>query len=177
MRLVSDLRWAQQLDGWPDSIPRSRVRGVKALGRRYETAVAHQLGSEATRGVWWTYRDSRGPGLCQTDLIINGTSYVVILECKHTWTAEGMDQLRYLYIPVVEMATGKQALGIQVCKHLVPYHTGLVYPCLEDAVAAAKAGYKPQVTLHWRGVGPLLKHFNQKEFKYGTRSASVHTSG
>lgn len=160
-RIISDLKWAEALDGWPDHIPRPRSRGVKALGRRYEAAVARQLGSEATRGQWWTYRDAHGPGLCQTDLVIPGASWVVVLECKHTWIAEGMDQLHYLYLPVVGMATGKRVLGVQVCKHMVPYASGAIFTDLESAVEAAKETWRQKaitrcVTLHWRGVGPLV---------------------
>lgn len=166
-RIIHDLKSAQPLSGWPASIPRHRARGVKALGRRYETAVARQLGPEATQGQWWTFRDSNGPGLCQTDLIIPGTSWIVVLECKHTWIADGMDQLQYLYLPVVGMATGKRTIGIQVCKHLVPYARGAVFTDLESAVETAKEHWRRTasmrcVTLHWRGIGPLI-HSNLKE--------------
>lgn len=169
MRIVSDLQWAKALDGWPDSIPKSRSRGIKALGRRYEGAVAHQLGAGATRGQWWRFRDANGPGLCQTDFILEGARWVVILEAKHTWTPGGMDQLHYLYIPVVGMATGKQVVGVQVCKHLVPYHTGSVFTDLESAIASAKETWRVKaitrcVTLHWRGVGPIIhSNLNWKE--------------
>lgn len=156
-RVISDLKSARAFDGWPDSIPRHRARGVKALGRRYEAAVARQLGSDATRGQWWTFRDANGPGLCQTDLIIPGDTWIVVLECKHTWIADGMMQLQYLYLPVVGMATGKRVVGIQVCKHLVPYAHSEVCESLEEAVIAAKRNHNRLVTLHWRGFGPMLQ--------------------
>lgn len=173
MRIVSRLQEAERLKGWPEIIPRSRSRGVKALGHRYEKAVARQLGAEAKQGVWWAYRDANGPGLCQTDFIIVGEIWVVILECKHTWTMEGMEQLEYLYIPVVEMALDKRAIGIQICKHLTP-DVPEVFDSLETAVNAARTGQRllkaPMrfdnhrlVTLHWRGVGPLMQH-RQREF-------------
>lgn len=167
MRAVQHLYSAERLAGWPDCIPRSRPRGIKALGKRYEVAVGRQLGPDALRGVWWSYRDANGPGLCQTDFIILGEIWAVILECKHTWTSEGMEQLRDLYIPVVEMATDKKVVGIQVCKHLVPQYSGAVYDSLESAVISARTGHEllngrhqpPRlVTLHWRGVGPMLHH-------------------
>lgn len=171
MRRVLRLRQAEQLAGWPTSIPRSRPRGVKALGSRYEKAVAHQLGPEAKRGVWWSFLDANGPGLCQTDFLILGDIWALILECKHTWTTEGMEQLQDLYMPVVQMALDKKVLGVQVCKHLVPHHTGPVYDTLEGAVSAARTGehtwpkaYEPRrlVTLHWRGVGPLLSYIGKE---------------
>lgn len=165
MRRITRLQHAEMLAEWPENIPRPRPRGVKALGSRYEAAVSRQLGPEAKRGQWWRFADANGPGLCQTDFCIFGDIWLVILECKHTWTEEGMDQLRELYLPVVEMATSKRMIGIQVCKHLVPGHTGPVYDSLEAAVNAARTGqygnvsrFHPTrlVTLHWRGVGPML---------------------
>jgi hypothetical protein len=176
MRVVSRLEFAEQLAGWPDIIPRTKMRGVKALGGRYEAAVAKQLGRTAHKGIWWSYRDTNGPGLCQTDFIILGEIWAVILECKHTWTTEGMAQLKDLYIPVVERALNKKALGVQVCKHLVPHHTGPVYDVLEDAVNYARTGdtmehsfkYRPSrlVTLHWRGIGPMIR-YAAKEYVHG----------
>lgn len=173
MRRVNRLQQAERLVGWPEIIPRSRPRGVKALGHRYEAAVAKRLGADAKRGVWWSYRDANGPGLCQTDFIIIGEIWAVILECKHTWTTEGMEQLNDLYLPVVEMATSKKVLGVQVCKHLVPHHTGPVYADLSSAVTAARSGemtwpkaFHPTrtVTLHWRGLGPLIT--TSKEYSH-----------
>lgn len=162
MRHLCNLRSAEMLKGWPEMIPKSKPRGIKALGRRYEMAVSRQLGPDAHRGIWWSYRDANGPGLYQTDFLITGVIWAVILECKHTWTLEGMEQLRN-YMPVVEMALNKRVLGVQVCKHLVPEHVGPVYNDLADAVNAAR--YPAQlVTLHWRGVGPLVT--TRKEPQY-----------
>jgi hypothetical protein len=175
MRCVNRLEEAERLDGWPDFIPRDHSRGIKALGRRYEVAVSRQLGVMAQRGVWWKYLDANGPGFCQTDFLILGDIWAVILECKHTWTEEGMEQLGGLYMPVIGKALDKKVLGIQVCKHLVPHHTGPVHDNLEAAVMAARTGheiwfngYKPTrlVTLHWRGIGPMLKT-NTREFAHG----------
>lgn len=168
MRHIVKLRYAAQLPGWPELIPHSRPRGIKALGPRYEAAVARQLGSEAKRGIWWEYRDANGPGLCQTDFIILGQKWCVILECKHTWIDEGFDQLKFLYMPVVEMATNRRVIGVQVCKHLTPHHVGPVYDSLEAAVMGCKCSNRGLVTLHWRGVGPMLSHSKTlaKEFAY-----------
>ena len=154
-RAVHKLEWAQPLEGWPTSIPRPRPRGVKALGTRYEAAVGKQLGSRAKRGQWWAYRDSNGSGLCQTDFIINGQTWMVILECKHTFTTEGLEQLAYLYLPVVGLALDKRVLGIQVCKHMIQQFHGPIFDDLRAAIEAAKS--VQIVTLHWRGLGPLMQ--------------------
>jgi hypothetical protein len=109
------------------------------------------------RGLWWSYCDANGPGLCQTDFLIEGKIWAIILECKNTWTWEGMEQLTDLYLPVVEMAREKRVAGIQVCKNLIPGYIGQVFQDLEDAVAAARRGCTP-VTLHWHGFGSILQH-------------------
>lgn len=174
MRIISRLQEAERLAGWPEIIPRSRSRGVKALGHRYEKAVGRQLGREARHGVWWAYRDANGPGLCQTDFVIVGEIWAVILECKHTWTVEGMEQLQYLYIPVVERALERRAIGVQVCKHLTP-DAGDVFNDLESAVNAARIGDRLSgappsferlrlATLHWRGIGPIMQSVRAREF-------------
>jgi len=165
-RQVYKLNWAERLNEWPEQIPKPRPRGVKALGRRYENAVALQLGPTAVRGQWWRFRDANGPGLCQTDFIIIGKVWVAILECKHTFTDEGVEQLEQLYLPVVQMAEDKQAIGIQVCKNLSSHCSGKVYNTLESAIIAARApGPTRLATLHWRGFGPLLA-YKQKELAY-----------
>ena len=85
-----------------------------------------------------------------------------------------MEQLQDLYIPVVEMALDKRAVGVQVCKNLTPEHTGAVYNDLTAAVNAARTGDRTDmdrrpkiprlVTLHWRGLGPLLTTSKPKEY-------------
>jgi hypothetical protein len=64
-----------------------------------------------------------------------------------------MDQLKRLYLPVVERALNQRVIGIQICKNLIPDYVGTVYDDLEAAIAAAKE--KQLVTIHWRGFGQL----------------------
>lgn len=154
-RHVSNLIYARRLLQRPAFIPQSRPRGFKALGTRYESLVSRNLpGSE--RGLWWEYSDANGLGFCQTDFIVIGRRYVLIIECKHTWTPTGMEQLQDLYLPVVSLALGLPTIGVQLCKHLVTHthSTALICPTLEDAVETAKARNAP-TTLHWRGLGPI----------------------
>jgi len=144
---------AHELSRWPEAIPHSRPRGAKALGKRFEGAVAKQLPTYR-RGVWWSFRDANGPGLCQTDLLLV-ESWATILECKHTWTPEGLDQLRYLYMPVVSRATGKHTIGIQICKNLALNGIGsAVFTDLDEAINFARLN-SVVVTVHWRGYTPL----------------------
>lgn len=163
-RQVEGLRWARRLPtDWPQGIPKSRPRGIKAFGSRYEAAVGKALPC-AERALWWEFFDANGPGLCQTDFILSppkaGDSQwpMVVLECKHTWTEDGMFALTGLYAPVVAMATGLPVLRILVCKHLVPWDGKFwrdrLYSSLDDAIEGALAWGTP-TTLHWRGMTPL----------------------
>lgn len=155
-RKITGLKWARRLPHWPSCIPHPRPRGFKALGARYEKAVGQQLGARAERGVWWEFADANGPGLCQTDFIITGQQLLAVLECKHTWTEEGWEQLQRLYLPVLQLATGMPTIGLLVCKNLVPWAASRPQQTLEAGIAEAKLGSR-LATVHWRGVAPLLR--------------------
>jgi len=86
----------------PAHIPKSRPRGVKAAGLRYEKALAAAI-PRAEHGQWVEYRDLNGPGHCQMDLLIEGSKRIVVIECKLTDVEQGFGQLRDLYFPIVEM--------------------------------------------------------------------------
>jgi hypothetical protein len=162
-RHIYGLKWARELSDWPLGIPRNRPRGQKALGRRYEVAVGKQLGKQAIGGKWWEYKDLNGTGLCQTDYMLVGKTWIVVLECKHTWTDEGLEQLQFLYIPVVEAVKKMPVLGVQVCKNLTPGAVGPVFNDLAEAIKDAKNG--GLVTLHWSGIGPMF--YSGKEHHNG----------
>lgn len=139
----------------PVGIPFSRPRGAKAAGLRYERDLAKAMPS-AKHGQWWEYRDLAGPGFCQTDLIYQLASGVLVLEAKYTWTETGHQQLERLYLPVVSRALAVPTCGIVVCKVLtteVPRNS--VCSSLEEALGHARAGRR--AVLHWlgTGLGPL----------------------
>lgn len=103
----------------PSSIPVGRPRGAKALGVRYERALARSLPG-ATHGQWWEFFDANGRGFCQTDFFLPVGEVIVVLESKYTWTPLGHSQLERLYLPVLRLALRREVLGIVVCKKLVP---------------------------------------------------------
>jgi hypothetical protein len=157
MHRINRLEWAEKLDSRPSMIPVSRPRGIKAFGTRYEKLIAKSLGSQAERGIWWKFKDANGVGYCQTDFVIIGNLWVAILESKHTWTIEGMEQLKALYIPVLRCYyDDRSVIGIQICKHLTPYATGGIYSDIHEAISTAKRSNKV-VTFHWRGLAPILE--------------------
>ena len=141
----------------PAQIPKSRPRGRKAAGLKYERNLAEGLPG-AKHGQWFKFVDSNGPGFCQPDILLRTPVGIAVLESKYTWTQAGHVQLDKLYIPVVEMAWPDQpAFGIVVCKVL----TADVDPswiCRDLASAIARAaGDASRTVLHWigAGLGPL----------------------
>jgi hypothetical protein len=104
----------------------------------------------ALHGPWYTFRDSRGESFCQPDLVWHQGDFVVVAEIKHTWVEEAEAKLRLLYLPVVEKATGKRAVGLVVCKHLVP-QVRAVYGDLQPALVFAQQSLSRIPTFHWLG--------------------------
>ena len=134
-------------------IPVGRPRGVKALGVRYERELAKELW-EAKRGVWFEFEDQRGHGFCQVDFLMKWGSgeaakRPLVIEVKHTWTREAREELERLYLPIVWLASGREPIGVVICKRLTPEAPRAVSDLESAALYAAP--------LHWIGKGPLLR--------------------
>lgn len=157
-RVINGLKWAA-LAARPSALPIGRPRGQKAWGVRYEREVAAAI-SVGIHGQWFKFEDSAGVGVCQTDLLLDLGTVMLVLEVKYTWTAEGHFQLDRLYQPVVEMVFGKPAIGVVVCKKLIigmPAEVKVAAD-LKSVIGNARAG--EHAVLHWLGVGvlqPLLR--------------------
>ena len=149
-RKVEGLVWAKRADV-PVFPPTRRSRGPKALGLRYERQIKAALPA-AEAGIWWQFQDENGPGACQTDFLLLGREFALVLEAKYTYTQDAWPQLFELYRPVVERATGRAFLGVQICKILTPEARNVVHS-LQEANRAVRFG--GLVTLHWSGIGPL----------------------
>lgn len=154
MRVISGLISAVDCPR-PDSIPKSRPRGRKAAGLRYERELAKAL-PKALHGQWFRFEDRIGRGHCQTDLLLETYWGWCVLEAKYTWTEAGHRQIDQLYRPVVERAMKRPTFGLVVCKVLTrEVKPEWICSNLNSAVARASAGYK--TVLHWigAGLGPL----------------------
>lgn len=147
----------------PPNIPKSRPRGRKAAGLKYEKDLACGLRLSIIgkmplwHGQWFRFIDQNGLGVCQPDIIVRTPVGIAILESKYTWTQAGHLQLEKLYIPVVEKANpGVPAFGIVVCKVLtMDVDPSWVCRDLQSAIRRSSAGLK--TVLHWigAGLGPL----------------------
>lgn len=140
----------------PSNIPKSRPRGRKAAGLKYERDLAVGI-PRARHGQWFRFVDENGSGVCQTDVLLRTSVGIAILESKYTWTPAGHLQLEKLYIPVVEKANpGTPAFGLVVCKVLTP-DVDPSWVCRDLATAIRRASSGLKTVLHWigAGLGPL----------------------
>lgn len=134
----------------PSCIPKSRPRGTRAVGLRYERSLAKYLPS-ASHGQWIEFEDRNGAGFCQPDFLLNfRPRCMVMLECKLSWTFDAVEQLDNLYRPVVEKVFGVPAVGVVVTKNLTNFPGyWKVCPTLGAAIEIAK---QEQMSVwHWLG--------------------------
>ena len=151
-RVIKGLKWALFFDGeWPASIPRSKPKGVRAKGIRYEKAVSAALPG-ADHGRWIEFEDENGHGLAQPDILFRHNGALVILECKLTWTPKGHTQISQLYAPLLRSMGATKIKELVICKNLVP---DIPFPVFTDLGEALESKCESAV-VHWIGAGPLF---------------------
>lgn len=150
-RKIEGLRWAKPC-ARPKCIPRSRPRGVRALGKRYEAAVAKQLTGKGVAGQWFEFEDDNGHGYCQIDFLLEEEK--AVLEVKLTEVEAARQELTDLYLPVLRHIYGPNVRGIVVARHLTR-ETDLDRVCDSLPLALIVARTRGIPTLHWIGKGPL----------------------
>ena len=150
-RRIRGIVWAEPClrpKSLPDKKPK---RGSKAEGLRFETRLARALGPRVVQGQWFRFLDDNGPGHCQPDLLLVGKKRLVVIECKLTYTEEGILQLQDLYFPVLRTHYARhEVMGVLACRNLTPKAPAeLTFPSLRDAIVAAQSG---QISIfHWFG--------------------------
>lgn len=136
----------------PAGLPRSRPRGSKGAGLRFERLVAKQFPG-ALHGPWFQFVDSYGVGYCQPDMVMNLKTSIVVVECKLTDTPAAQAQLDELYFPVLRKAFDLPVRGIIVVKNLRPTsELNKVVSHFDDALFETK--FTP--ILHWLGRGSIM---------------------
>lgn len=132
---------------------RARPRGAKAAGLRYEKAFARAM-PQAKHNPWFAFIDRNGAGNCSPDFVLELDDCLVVFECKLSDKSYAKDQLRLLYVPIVERVYGKSVRAIVVTKILRPWSdTSRVVGTMAEAIEMAKHTIP---TLHWLGRGKLL---------------------
>lgn len=128
LRRIQGLQEACLYPGRPANIPKGKPRGKKARGLSYEAKVGEILQRWSARGElygavrcgqWFAYRDIRGAGFCQPDILIIQPTLVIIVESKYTQTESAFAQLNLLYRPVVQHCFKRPVRVVQVCHNLI----------------------------------------------------------
>lgn len=130
--------------------PKSRPRGAKAQGLRYERALSKALPS-AKHNLWFEFWDKNGRGFCSPDFLLEFPQFLVVLEAKYTDTDAGREQIEHLYRPILAKLYAKPIRGVLVCRNLLRSSRN-IYHDLNSAIASAEFCIP---TLHWLGKGPL----------------------
>ena len=128
-----------------------RSKGAKAAGLRYEREVAMALPS-ALHGQWFTYLDANGQAYCQPDLIFVTRQEILVLEVKLKWTPKALDQLTYLYLPILSHVYARPVRAAVITKILTPSSPP---PCHTIAEALLSPSHIIPL-IHWLGTVTLL---------------------
>lgn len=153
------VKWARELPGRPACIPAGRPRGVKALGVRYEKALAKALGPKVRHGVWFEYGDAEGRWFCQVDFLLPWQDGVLVGEAKLTWTFAGHKQIEGLYVPVLAKAYAnvlRPIGGFVICKAITRETRREVHRIVDNlSTAYAFAAEGRRVVLQWLPKTPI----------------------
>ena len=106
----------------------------------------------ALHGQWFTYLDANGQAYCQPDLIFVTKKEILVLEVKLKWTSKALDQLAYLYLPILAHVYARPVRAAVITKILTP---GCPSPCYNVVEALASPSHTIPL-IHWLGTVPLL---------------------
>lgn len=152
-RKIIGLLSAAQLLERPKSIPKSRPRGAKADGLRYERALAKALAPYGfIHGLWFEFVDANGHGYCSPDLVAVQSDRVLVVEAKLTDGEAARHQLQHLYRPVLEKVFRKPVHPVVALRHAT-YETGKLHDSIETVLS--RSVLWPPPVLHWLGRGPI----------------------
>ena len=87
-------------------------------------------------GQWYNYKDRRGVGYCQSDIVIlphGDNKEIIIMECKLKSRKIAQIQLRYLYRPIIQhLYPDSPIIMVQVCKFLNKEIKGVIIDDTND---------------------------------------------
>lgn len=143
LRPVSGLRTAGRVEA--TSAFAERVGGggsdasspAREAGLRFERKVQHGL-----RSVWrseyeeqplFRFVDDSGNRICRPDGILDTPWGSLVVEVKHSHTADAWWQLEHYYLPVVGLALRRPARGLVVVKRVDP---AVAWPGIEEPLTS-----------------------------------------
>lgn len=111
-------------------LPRPKKQSGR-MGVGYEKKVFKEIRKKEVmvrKGQWIAFEDENGPGMAQTDFLVQTEGGLVVLEAKLTFTHEAWDQLSFKYVPLLEAVEppSVEIIPAQVCKSLTPEIDGTV---------------------------------------------------
>lgn len=124
-----------------------------AEGLRYERQLAlhaASLGWRVVHGQWIKFRDSKGIGHCQPDVLClpPDRNRVVLLEAKLTQNSEGEVKLEKLYVPVVRALYKLPVFPVLCFKNILAERDLMLAQLAEAAALPSRLAGKVHF-LHW----------------------------
>lgn len=98
-----------------------KKKGLRAAGITYERLIGKTLkraGLEPISGQWFRFIDKNGQGYCQIDHYVVLDSHILLFEAKRTQNRQGLQQINWLYRPVLKHLYNLPVVGILVCKYM-----------------------------------------------------------
>lgn len=114
------------------------LKGSKGAGIRYEKKVvkrikercdsprANDISARVYPGQWISFEDAAGIGYAQPDCYLICLGFILLLECKLTYTDYAWEQLTGLYMPLLKDIYEVPVVPIQVCKNLVNHVPNMI---------------------------------------------------
>lgn len=109
----------------PPSLKPKKLKGARAKGKTYERKVgkklayrADKLNIELRSQEWIEYEDTNGYGYCQPDYYFICNGFIILAECKLTYTEQAFNQMTQLYMPVLKHIYKVPVIPVQVFKNL-----------------------------------------------------------
>lgn len=116
---VRHLKWARFSPSPPPGLKKSRPRGRKRQGVKYEQAAHeyfHSLFPAWRANQWIHFADEHSTRWCQPDGFVELPDRILLVEFKYQHTPEAWEQLRLVYAPVLEYLLGKRVVILECVK-------------------------------------------------------------
>lgn len=125
--------------------PKRRARGSRSKGLAYERKVQRALRRSFPRafcGQWIVFEDANGRGYAQPDAYALRHADILLLEAKLSYRESAWEQMRRLYVPLLEFIYARPVTCVLVTK----YSPATPEPRIHDLASAVDGS-----VWHWLG--------------------------
>lgn len=131
------LESAEWVERGPFSTPSGRTASQRK-GLRYEKSVYEDLvelypDADIRHGQWIRFKDRRGTGHAQPDVVALFPDRIVLVEVKFTYRPPAKDKLRRVYWRLLRTLDHRPILCVQVCRGFGGNYDG---SCVETTLSA-----------------------------------------